>query len=184
MSKARTVFVVHGRDEQARRAMFEFLRALDLHPLDWEEAVAATGSSSPYLPDVVACAFSRAQAVVALLTPDDVAYLHPELHIDNEPVYETSPTGQARPNVLFEAGAALASHPHATLIVEIGSLRPFSDLGGRNVIRFDGSPGKLQKIAQRLKTAGCPVKPIGGDWLDAARFKGLHAYTRRPPPSG
>jgi predicted nucleotide-binding protein len=174
------VFVVHGRDEQARRAMFEFLRALGLHPLDWEEAVTATGSTSPFLPDVVATAFSRAQAVVVLLTPDDVVYLHSTLRDDNDPHYETRPTGQARPNVLFEAGAALVAHPRDTVIVEIGRLRPFSDLGGRNVIRFDGSPGKLQKIAQRLRTARCRVEPVGSDWLDASRFSGLDAYSRGP----
>ena len=34
----RTVFVVHGRNERAREAMFEFLRAIGLHPLEWSEA--------------------------------------------------------------------------------------------------------------------------------------------------
>jgi hypothetical protein len=99
---------------------------------------------------------------------------------DNEPGYEISPTGQARPNVLFEAGAALTAHPRATVIVEIGRLRPFSDLGGHNVIRFDGSPSKLQKITQRLKSAGCRVEPIGSDWLDSSRFSELDAYSRGP----
>jgi predicted nucleotide-binding protein len=176
----RSVFVIHGRDEEARRALWGFLRALDLLPRDWEEIVRSTGGTAPFLGDVVAEAFRGIQAAVVLLTPDDAASLHPNLHDAHEPDYETKPTGQARPNVLFEAGMALALHPNRTVIIEIGHLRPFSDLGGRNVIRFDGTPKALQKIAQRLITAECAVNTGGTDWLDASRFTGLDAYTRRP----
>ena len=51
-----------------------------------------------------------AQAVVVLLTPDDVAYLrHEYASGDGDP--ETSPTPQATPNVFFEAGMAVGHHP-------------------------------------------------------------------------
>ena len=43
----REVFVVHGRNQEARRAMFEFLRAIGLYPLEWIEAVRATGKPMP-----------------------------------------------------------------------------------------------------------------------------------------
>src|ERR1700678_1196404 len=36
----RKVMVVHGRDAEARRAMFDFLRALHLDPQEWSELVA------------------------------------------------------------------------------------------------------------------------------------------------
>jgi predicted nucleotide-binding protein len=180
MPNTRDVFVIHGRDEQARKAVWHFLQALDLRPIEWEECVSKTGSATPFLGDVVAGAFEDIQAAVVLLTPDDVASLHPTLHDAIEPDYERNPTGQPRPNVLFEAGMALALHPTRTIILEIGHLRPFSDLGGRNVIRLGDTVEKLHKIVQRLKTAGCAVNDTGTDWLDITRFTGLDAYTRRP----
>ena len=61
----KNVFVVHGRDEQARVALFGFLQALGLHPLGWETLVAATGSSSPYLRDVIMQGIAMAQAAVS-----------------------------------------------------------------------------------------------------------------------
>ena len=99
---ARDVFVVHGRNEAARKALFDFLRAVDLRPLEWLEAVEATGKPSPYIGEVLDAVFSRAHAVVVLFTPDDEARLKESLRSDNEPTHETQLTGQARPNVLFE----------------------------------------------------------------------------------
>ncbi|MEU8082589.1 CATRA conflict system CASPASE/TPR repeat-associated protein [Micromonospora sp. NPDC049101] len=177
---ARSVFVIHGRDAAALKAVRGLLQGLDLKPLDWEQVVARTESAAPNLIDVLDKAFEDIQAAVVLLTPDDAAALHPNLHGPNEPAYETKPTGQARPNVLFEAGMALARYRTRTVIIEIGELRPFSDLGGVNVIKFDGTAEKLNKIAQRLAGAGCAVDMSGSDWLDTDRFTGLDAYTRRP----
>jgi hypothetical protein len=45
----RTVFVIHGRNERLRVGMFDFLRSLDLKPLEWTEAVKLTGKGSPYI---------------------------------------------------------------------------------------------------------------------------------------
>lgn len=39
----RSVFFVHGRNKQARDSMFTLLRALGLQPIEWNEAVLATG---------------------------------------------------------------------------------------------------------------------------------------------
>ena len=98
----RDVFVVHGRNTEARDALFEFLRAIDLHPLEWSEAVRATGKPSPYIGEILDAAFSRAHAVVVLFTPDDEARLREQFRIDSDLLHETQLTGQARPNVLFE----------------------------------------------------------------------------------
>jgi predicted nucleotide-binding protein len=166
----RRVFVIHGRNGQARMAMFDFLRALDLRPLEWEELVRETEQATPFVGEVVAHAFTMAQAVMVLLTPDDVVKLDEKLGLRTDPGYELETMAQARPNVLFEAGMAFALDPRRTVIVEIGELRPFSDLGGRNSIRLDGTVEKLHKIATRLKGAGCAVNIDGADWMDARRF--------------
>ncbi|NUR61230.1 MAG: nucleotide-binding protein [Catenulispora sp.] len=174
----RSVFVVHGRDEQVRTRMFDFLRCLDLRPLEWEELVASSRKISPYLGDVVALAPSLAQAALVLLTPDDVVRLHPDLHRDWEPLFETGETCQARPNVLIELGLVLGAYPERTLIVEVGRLRPIADIEGRNVIRFDGSAESVGKIVERLKTAGCAVNDRGSDWRKPWPL--LDAQERKP----
>lgn len=164
------VFVVHGRDETARQAMFHFLRALGLRPLEWSQAVQATGEGSPYVGTVLDTAFSMAQAVVVLMTPDDEARLREELRTAKEPQHEIRLMGQARANVLFEAGMAMGRDSDRTILVEMGTLRPFSDVGGRHVVRIDNTAAKRKDLAQRLETAGCPVDLTGDDWLSAGDF--------------
>jgi predicted nucleotide-binding protein len=166
----RRVFVVHGRNSNARDAMFAFLRSINLYPLEWVEAVAETGKASPYVGDVLDAAFSIAQAVVILMTPDDVACLREPFRRPGDPPHETELTPQARPNVLFEAGMAMGRSPDRTVIVELGTLRPFSDVGGRHVIRLDDTTQRRQDLAQRLETAGCPVTLTGTDWHTAGDF--------------
>ncbi len=168
---SRDVFVIHGRDERLRAGMFEFLRSLGLNPMEWSHAIELTGKGSPYVGEVLDAAFTHAQAVVVLFTPDDLVKLRPELCGPKEPAHETSLTPQARPNVLFESGMAMASQPNRTIMVEIGGLRPFSDVGGRHTIRMDDSPKKRTELATRLRTAGCPVNLDGTDWLTAGDLK-------------
>jgi predicted nucleotide-binding protein len=165
----RKVMVVHGRDEEARRAMFDFLRALGLVPQEWSALVAETGSAAPYIGQVLTAAFKIAKAVVVLFTPDDEGWLKEEFRQANDPPEETQPTPQARPNVLFEAGMALGVHPDRTVLVELGKLRPFSDIYGRHVVRLNHTEKPLKEIASRLKTAGCDVDESGSDWA-STRF--------------
>ncbi|MCY3912587.1 MAG: nucleotide-binding protein [Chloroflexi bacterium] len=168
---SRNVFVVHGRNGAAREAMFTFLRTIGLHPIEWSEAVKATGGPNPYVGQVLQTAFSLAGAVLVLFTPDDEAWLKPHFRRPDDPSYETSPSGQARPNVLFEAGMAMGGNENRTVLVELGTLRPFSDIAGRHVIRLDDSPGRRQELAQRLGSAGCPVNLDGTDWYRAGEFE-------------
>jgi hypothetical protein len=134
---ATAVFVVHGRDREAKEALWSFLKAIGLHPLDWEEdLVALTGQGTPYVGEILDAAFQRAQAVVVLITPDDRVMLHPDLVEVGEEEFEKQLTGQPRPNVLFEAGMAFGFNPTRTILVEIGRRRPVSDLGGRHTIRL------------------------------------------------
>src|SRR3954453_12013944 len=86
------VFVVHGRDESARNQVFAFLRSIGLRPMEWTEAVKLTGSTSPYVGDVLDAAFSRAQAILVLFTPDDTASLHPRLQHAQDADHERRPT--------------------------------------------------------------------------------------------
>jgi predicted nucleotide-binding protein len=171
----RTVFVVHGRNEDLRRAMFEFLRSIDLRPMEWTRAVQLTGIGSPYIGQVLDAAFSHAQAIVVLMTPDEVAYLQTRYARGADDT-EATPGAQARPNVLFEAGMALGRNPDRTVLVEVGQLRAFSDVAGRHAIRLNNDPAPRQALATRLRTAGCPVDTTGTDWQTTGDF------TPPPPP--
>jgi predicted nucleotide-binding protein len=166
----RRVFVVHGRNRMARDAMFTFLRSLSLSPVEWNEASAATGKPSPYVGEILDVAFSQAAAILVLMTPDDTASLKKQYHDAHEPVHETEPTGQARPNVLFEAGMAMGRDPNRTILVELGVVRPFSDIAGRHMIRMNDSSPRRQELAQRLLSAGCAVSMTGVDWHTAGDF--------------
>lgn len=165
------VFVVHGRDTQARDDIFQFLRAIDLHPLEWSEAVKSTGKPSPHIWEILEKAFSTAHAILVLFTPDDEAYLRASLRSEDEPTHETQLSGQARPNVLFEAGMAMGRSEDRTVLVELGVLRPFSDIAGRHTIKLDNTSQRRQELAQRLQAAGCPVNLDGTDWHTVGNFE-------------
>ena len=167
---SRQVFVVHGRNEKARIALFAFLRSIGLEPLEWSEAVTAAGPPTPYIGEILNAAFSRAHAVVVLFTPDDEACLRQQFRSDSDPRHEVEPTGQARPNVLFEAGMAMGRDSNRTILVELGTLRPFSDIGGRHLLRINDTSQQRQQLAQRLQTAGCPVSLEGTEWHTEGDF--------------
>src|SRR5918912_2736765 len=134
----RKVVVMHGRDLEARNAVVSFLRALDLEPFEWEDLVKLTEEPTPYTGEAVAAAFDHAQAVVVLITPDEVGVLHPALQGEREREDDRQPTGQPRLNVILEAGMAFQADPTRTVLVEIGHTREISDLAGRNTVRLDG----------------------------------------------
>ncbi|AQZ69464.1 unnamed protein product [[Actinomadura] parvosata subsp. kistnae] len=179
--KERKVFVIHGRDEQARLRVFDLLRRMGLEPLEWETLVRETATMSPHLLDVVGRAFGTAQAVVVVMTPDDIVRLHPELAGDHG---DHDQQCQPRPNVLFEAGLAFGVAPARTVLLRLGRVRPFSDIAGLNHVQFDGSATSVLKIRQRLETAGCRLSGTGVDYVEPSLLRDLAAYTRRPPRRG
>jgi predicted nucleotide-binding protein len=176
----RKVFVIHGRNKAARDAIFDFLRALDLNPIEWSEAVKMTGKGAPYIGEILDAAFRNAQAVVAVLTGDDLAHLRDEFQEEHDPDYEKKPSPQARPNVLFEAGMAFGCHPERTILVQLGYVRPFSDVAGRHAVLFSGNVEHRMDLRERLKTAGCALKDGGTDWLSKGDFDTALALTRVP----
>jgi predicted nucleotide-binding protein len=170
MPDPKKVFIVHGRDNRLGDDFFSFIRALDLQPIEWSEALKLTGKATPYIGEVIESAFNNAQAVIVLLSPDDEVRLSPELWKDNEEENEKEIRLQARPNVLFEAGMAFGTHQNRTLLIEVGQVKAFSDIAGRHVIRLSNTPEKRNEIAERLKTAGCNISKSGNDWLTTGEF--------------
>jgi predicted nucleotide-binding protein len=167
----KSVWIVHGRDDRLRRAMFDFVRSIGLEPLEWSSAVKATRKGSPYPGEVLDKAFAKASAVIVLLTPDDDAQLRKVHWKKGEEAFEKKLMGQARPNVLFEAGMAFGTHPSQTVLVEIGKCRPFSDTLGRLVVRMNDSAIKRRELADRLAAAGCVTDTVSSNaWMEAGDF--------------
>jgi len=177
------VFVVHGRNQAARDALFVFLRAIHLHPMEWSELVAETHAASPYTGEVLHAGFQRARAIVVALTPDDVACLREPFRNPDDGPDENTLTPQPRPNVLIEAGMALGHDASRTVLVQFGKVREVSDLAGRNVIRMADTPEKRKQLAQRLGTAGCAVDMGGDDWMRAGDFGAALALCSGPSGS-
>lgn len=162
----RTVVVFHGRDRKARAGLFAFLDSLDLHPMEWSEMLQLVASGAPSISDVLNAALDVECVFLVFMTPDDMVYLRPEhAHGDDDP--DTRPQGQARPNVLFEAGLAFARHPKQTVLAHLGEVRPVSDLLDRYRVRLDNSTESRQRLAQRLESAGCDVNTRGVRWHTA-----------------
>lgn len=167
---AQKIFVVHGRDSGVRKSFFALLRAFGLDPVEWNTVLAATNQPSPYIGEALRTGLQGAAAIVVLMTPDDEGRLREKYRGAHEPAHEIELTGQARLNVVFEAGMAFAQFPLKTVLVEVGRLRPFSDISGVHVLRFGGSADDRVALAQRLRTAGCVVSMEGTDWLSAGDF--------------
>lgn len=77
---------------------------------------------------------------------------------------------QARPNVLYEAGMAMAKAPSRTILIEVGAHRKFSDIDGRHLLRLDNSGEKRNGLVQRLQSTGCVPDTSGTHWLSAGDF--------------
>lgn len=169
-TRGRKVFVVHGRNAEMRKALFAFLRSMNLEPIEWVKAIEATGKASPMVAEILDAAFNQAVAVVVLLTPDDNVILRTEFHKTTDPDYEKRLTGQARPNVLFEAGMAFGRNPDSTVLVQVGDVKSFSDVGGRHVARLNNSPESRSELVTKLRNAGCAVDDTGTDWYTEGDF--------------
>ncbi len=155
--KLRKVWIVHGRNEQLRDRIFNFIRSIGLEPIEFGEAIALTRKAAPYIGEVLDAAFDNAQAVVVLLTGDDEARLRSEYLRSNDPDYERNLAYQPRPNVIFEAGMALAKERERTILVQSGFIRPISDMQGIHVVRLDDTLSSLSELARRLENADCDV---------------------------
>jgi predicted nucleotide-binding protein len=164
------VFVVHGRNIQLRNSLFDFLRAIGLSPIEWNQAIAITNKGTPSIGEILDAAFSQAQAVVVLLSGDDETRLRKQFLIDSDEGYEKQLTPQCRPNVLFEAGMSMGRYPDRTVLIQIGQLRPWSDIGGRHITHLDNSAAKRQELTTKLKNAGCEIDTTGTDWYTCGDF--------------
>jgi predicted nucleotide-binding protein len=170
------IFVVCGRNSKLNKSLFEFLRALHLRPMEWSELVSGLMKEgrqrgNATITEIVSYGFTKSHGALVFFTPDDEARLRESLRETHDPEHESQLSLQPRPNVLFEAGFALAFNPARTLLIQAGgNLRPISDLSGLHITRLDNSADNRNMVAQQLQDLGFDVHRDGKDWLTAGDF--------------
>lgn len=172
VTKNNSIFVVHGRDEALRRSMFELLRAFDINPIEWSEAIAKAKGANPNIGQVIDNAMKQVQGVLVMFSPDEQAKLKPKFCKPHEQNSLGKLNDQSRPNVIFEAGLALGAHPQKTLLVQVGEMRELSDIAGKHILRLSNDPGSRNELANRLRRKlKFKVNTNGQDWTKAGDFK-------------
>ncbi|MBY4110000.1 nucleotide-binding protein [Rhodococcus fascians] len=182
-TNARKVFLVHGRDARITTAMTELLHAFDLRVVDWDEAIAAAGSGSPSTLEVIHAGMRIAHGVVVLFTADDVGRCKEEFQQPGDGSDETEFTGQARQNVMFEAGMAIGIDQSRTVLVHHGSVRWNSDLESVNYARIDESHQSRLSLGKRLRTAGLEVDLENGRFGTVGDFSPSSTATVTSDPT-
>lgn len=158
------VFIIYGRNIQAKISIEHFVKALGLSPIDFVQ-LAATGGSQ-FVGDIVRSGMKQAQGIIALFTPDEVAELGPQ-YVEKNDRGADKKRCQARPNVIFEAGLAYGIAPERTIIVTIGSdVALFSDLNGLHIVKLDNDRDSRGNLRKKLIGVECAVDTVTDAWID------------------
>ena len=152
----RSIFVVHGRDQDSRDQLELILRRLDLTPF----VLQITGGGGDTLIEALERMIGNsAQSAfgIVLVTPDDVGFLKTEGSEEAK--------ARARQNVIMEMGMLLASltRKRCAILVK-GYVELPSNMGGVITIPFnDHVREAVPKLVQRLQEAGFKLdaKSIG-----------------------
>ena len=66
---------------------------------------------------------------------------------------------------------AFSRNPNSTVLVQVGDVKPFSDVGGRHVTRLTNQAQSRREFVAKLRNAGCDVDDSGTDWLTEGDFR-------------
>lgn len=160
----RTVFVIYGQDRRAYDELSKCLASLGVSQITFDE-VSAKLPQPAFVADVVFTGIASADAVIVLLTPDELA-----VHYDAESArflgqdMPNHARWQARPNVIFEAGVALGAQKGNTILATVGAdVSLFSDVGGMHTVRLDAPDGK-KRLRERLRSLLPDIAEPGHAW--------------------
>jgi predicted nucleotide-binding protein len=161
----RKVFVIHGRNAEARKELGYFLVSLGLEVVNFAEVRANLGGT-PTVDQIVIAGMDRAYGVVALFTPDEHAWTRPEYRKGEagDPVERW----QARPNVIFEAGMAFGRNRHRVVFVKLGKVSLFTDVAGIHALSL---PEDRALLRDTLRDMGCAMDLSSSKWADEGNFK-------------
>lgn len=168
----RNVFVVRGRDGGACAALEALLLALDLRIVTWDDAVRGCSGGTPSTIDILRAGMRLANAVVVLMTPDDLGQVKDEFSAPDDDPREARLTGQARQYVVFEAAWAMGSDPDHVVLVRVGEVRKLSDIDGLNYVNLTGDIFSRKSLIGRLKNCDLAVDELREAWRTAGSFPG------------
>lgn len=158
-----SVFVLHGRHHTAQEQVGIFLASIGLKVISLREAADQVKAGTPTTFEIVAAGLRSATCALVLLTGDDLAKLRPAFGKEDERL-------QPRPNVIFEAGCALATlGVERTVLVGVDPVDLMSDVEGLHCLTLDNEPSTRRALAGRLQSAGCVPDLSGDAWLDPAQ---------------
>jgi predicted nucleotide-binding protein len=151
-AKDTTIFVVHGRDHDARDQLDLILRKLGLLPY----ILQVTGGGGDTLIEALERMIGKTALSafgIVLVTPDDMGYLKTEKPEDAKP--------RARQNVILEMGMLLSSLTRKRCaILTKGFVEMPSNMGGVITIPFNVHVREaVPKLVQRLQEAGFKLDP-------------------------
>ncbi len=152
-TNTQTVFIVHGRNSAAVVATKQFLRAIGLEGKDFS-AYRSDMGGTVHITEVVRKAFKEAQAIIVLWTPDEYAALNPKLVNTYDKPTDIG-RWQPRPNVIFEAGAALLEHYDRTIVIGLGNAEVPSDMSGLHLVHMSNAGNKRMDLKNLLLASGC-----------------------------
>ncbi|RJO61704.1 hypothetical protein C4544_02010 [candidate division WS5 bacterium] len=182
-AKGKCIFVVHGRNIKLRKAMFDFLKAIGLEPMDWDTLRKLTGQGAPTTLDVVRTGMSKAYAILVIWSPEERVHLLPSFWGTHTRNSDRKYYNQPRPNVILEAGMAISLKPDKVIFVHLGEVRDVSDLDGLNVIKWDNDLIDRNALMRSLESIGCNVQLSDDSWKSVGNFMNYRTVPRSKIPS-
>lgn len=138
------VFVIHGRDNEAKQTLARFLEKIDLRPVILHEQPDKGRTIIEKFEEHAQVGFA-----VVLLTPDDLGALQDDKN-NRKP--------RARQNVIFEFGYFIGKLGRKRVCALVkGEVEKPSDYDGVLYIPLDDNDGWKMKLITELKNAGLNV---------------------------
>ncbi len=163
----RKVFIIHGRERAIVEELKRFLKAMGLQAWSFVDESHEVPHNT-HIAEIVARGVSKTKAVIALLTPDEFACLVPDLRGSADSERDVR-RWQPRPNVIYEAGMAMALNREGTILVTVGQVDMPSDLDGILSVRMSNAIAARIDLRKKLMRVGCAVDLQLEDWMDSAQ---------------
>ena len=142
------VFIVHGRDDEAKVMVARFAEKLGIEATILHEKP----SSGLTIIEKIEKYAAEAGFAIVLITPDDLGSLK-----DNR---DEEPNPRARQNVVFELGYFMGKLGRGRVCPLFkGEVEKPSDIDGIVYVPMDSSDGWQLKLAKEMNHAGLPIDP-------------------------
>lgn len=141
----KSVFIVHGHDNEAKESVARFISKLGLEPIILHEQ----SNSGKALIDKLESNAEEISFAVVLLTPDDKGAAFDSSEYKH----------RARQNVIYELGFFNAKLTRSRVcVLKKGDIEILSDYLGVGYVEMDENGAWKNQLAREIKSAGLPVE--------------------------